>query len=39
MLRRVQSLDRNATVRLVSIAATGRTGRILDFVIGWARRT
>jgi hypothetical protein len=38
MLRRVQGLDRNATARLVSIAATGRTGRILDFVIGWDHR-
>jgi len=38
MLRRVQSLDRGATARLISIAATGRAGRILDFVIGWERR-
>jgi hypothetical protein len=35
MLRRVQAIDQHATVRLVSIAATGRSGRILDFVIGW----
>lgn len=35
MLRRVQGIDQRATVRLVSIAATGRTGRVLDFVIGW----
>jgi Tfp pilus assembly protein PilN len=38
MLRRVQSIDKTAATRLVSIAATGRTGRILDFVIGWDRR-
>jgi hypothetical protein len=38
MLRRVQSIDDGATARLVSIAATGRTGRVLDFVIGWDRR-
>jgi Tfp pilus assembly protein PilN len=38
MLRRIQNLDDTATARLVSIAATGRTGRILDFVIGWERR-
>lgn len=38
MLRRVQNLDRNATARLVSIAAGGRGGRILDFVIGWDHR-
>jgi hypothetical protein len=35
MLRRVQGIDKRATVRLVSIAATGRSGRVLDFVIGW----
>jgi hypothetical protein len=39
MLRRVQNIDRNATARLVSIAATGRSGRILDFVIGWDRHS
>jgi hypothetical protein len=38
MLRRIQSIDKTAATRLVSIAATGRTGRILDFVIGWDRR-
>jgi hypothetical protein len=38
MLRRIQSIDKTASTRLVSIAATGRTGRILDFVIGWDRR-
>jgi len=38
MLRRVQGLNRSATARLISIAATGRTGRILDFVIDWERR-
>lgn len=38
MLRRVQGLDRNASARLVSIVATGRAGRILDFVIGWDHR-
>jgi hypothetical protein len=38
MLRRVQSIDDGATARLVSIAAIGRTGHILDFVIGWDRR-
>jgi hypothetical protein len=38
MLRRVQRIDDGATARLVSIAATGRTGRVLDFVIGWDRR-
>jgi Tfp pilus assembly protein PilN len=38
MLRRVQGLDRNASARLVSIAATGRAGRVLDFVIGWDHR-
>jgi Tfp pilus assembly protein PilN len=39
MLRRVQGIDRNATARLVSIAATGRAGRIMDFVIGWDRHS
>ena len=38
MLRRVQNLDDGGTARLVSIAATGRNGHILDFVIGWDRR-
>jgi len=38
MLRRVQGIDPNASARLVSIVATGRAGRILDFVIGWQRR-
>jgi hypothetical protein len=38
MLRRVQGIDRRASVRLVSIAATGRNGRVLDFVIGWDQR-
>jgi len=38
LLRRVQSIDRNATARLVSVAATGHTGRILDFIIAWNRR-
>jgi hypothetical protein len=38
MLRRVQSIDAGATTRLVSIAATGRSGHILDFVIGWERQ-
>jgi hypothetical protein len=38
MLRRVQSIDPNASAHLVSIAATGRAGRILNFVIGWERR-
>jgi Tfp pilus assembly protein PilN len=38
LLRRVQGLDPAAPVRLVSIAAGGRAGRILDFVIGWDRR-
>lgn len=38
MLRRVQGIDPNSNVHLVSIAATGRTGRILDFVIGWDHR-
>lgn len=37
MLRRVQSLDRRGSPRLVSIAASGRGGRLLDFVIGWNR--
>jgi hypothetical protein len=35
MLRRVQGIDQHATVRLMSIAATGRSHRVLDFVIGW----
>lgn len=35
MLRRVQGIDQRTTVRLVSIAATGRSGHVLDFVIGW----
>lgn len=39
MLRRVQALDAGASATLVSIAATGRSGRILDFVIGWNRRS
>lgn len=39
MLRRVQSIDRGVTPRLISIAATGRAGRVLDFVIGWDRRS
>jgi Tfp pilus assembly protein PilN len=38
MLRRVQNIDRSSTARLVSVAATGRTGHVLDFVIGWDRR-
>jgi hypothetical protein len=38
MLRRIQDIDRNAAARLVSVVATGRGGRILDFVIGWDRR-
>ncbi len=38
MLRRVQGIDQRATVRLVSIAASGRSGRVLDFVIGWDQR-
>ena len=38
MVRRVQSIDQRATVRLMSIAATGRSGRVLDFVIGWDQR-
>ena len=38
MLRRVQSIDAGAPARLVSIAATGRSGHILDFVIGWDRQ-
>lgn len=38
MLRRVQGIDRSATTHLVSISATGRAGRILDFVIVWERR-
>jgi hypothetical protein len=38
MLRRVQSIDEGAATRLVSIAATGHAGRVLDFVIGWERR-
>jgi hypothetical protein len=39
MLRRVQALDAGASATLVSVAATGRSGRILDFVIGWKQRT
>lgn len=39
MLRRVQAIDTRASATLVSVAATGRSGRILDFVIGWNRRT
>jgi hypothetical protein len=38
MLRRVQGIDRGTTARLVSIAATGRAARVLDFVIGWDHR-
>ena len=38
MLRRIQGLDAGGTARLVSIAATGRAGHILEFVIGWDRR-
>lgn len=38
MLRRIESIDKTAATRLISIAATGRRGRILDFVIGWDRR-
>jgi hypothetical protein len=38
MLRRVQGIDRSASVHLISIAATGRSGRVLDFVIGWDHR-
>ena len=37
MLRRVQGIDPKSTARLVSIAATGRSGRILDFIIAWDR--
>lgn len=39
MLRRVQGIERGADARLVSVAAGGRTGRILDFVIAWERHT
>lgn len=38
MLRRVQSIDAAASARLISVAASGRTGRVLDFTIGWERR-
>ena len=38
MLRHVADIDRSAPARLVSIAATGRSGHILDFVIGWDER-
>jgi hypothetical protein len=38
MLRRIASIDNGAAARLISIAATGRSRRILDFAIGWDRR-
>lgn len=36
-LRAIAQLDTHAQARLVSISATGRAGRIHDFVIGWDR--
>lgn len=36
-LRALQRLDGNAVARLVSVSATGRSGRVLDFVIAWDR--
>ncbi len=38
LLRRIQSLDAGGTAHLISIAATGRSGHILDFAIGWEKR-
>lgn len=37
-LRSIQQLDRSRSAQLVSIAATGRSNPILDFVIGWDQR-
>ena len=34
-LAAIGDIDRTATTRLVSIDATGRTGRLLNFVIAW----
>lgn len=36
-LRAIQHIDAHAGTRLISISATGRTGRIHDFLIGWDR--
>ena len=37
-LKSIQQLDRSGTARLLSVAATGRTNAVLDFVIGWERQ-
>jgi hypothetical protein len=37
-LRAIARLDHRAAARLVSIAASGRSGAILDFVIAWDRQ-
>jgi len=37
-LHAIQQLDRRAPAHLVSIAATGRNGDVLDFIIGWDRQ-
>lgn len=36
-LRSIQRIDARAATHLVSLTATGRTGRIHDFVIAWDR--
>lgn len=38
-LSAIQHLDDRAPARLLSVSAGGRTGRTLDFVIGWDRRS
>jgi hypothetical protein len=37
-LRAIQQFDTRAQTRLVSISASGRTGEVLNFVIGWDRQ-
>lgn len=34
-LRAIAAIDTRASTRLQTISATGRTGHVLDFVIGW----
>jgi hypothetical protein len=37
-LRTIAALDARSRTQLVSVSATGRSGHVLDFVIGWERR-
>lgn len=38
-LHAIAALEKTSTAHLQTVAATGRDGRILDFVIGWDRQT